>query len=716
MAGARDLHQIEYRHHQTNDLSPVASSMTSRESLAGWDSRIRAWVRHPHADKLSESACYQVFPNGQAALAWRYWDARAASRQDGTTGRPLVSRVLVGPAGVLTPEVALASCRAGLSAEWAGPLPGQVPDGSELPLVSEEALMTLTRQMTPVLDQAAAKQEGLQAVVAAALTEPAAPLAISIHDGLIQMPLGEGVQIPLLWGLRRIATPLLGPAGRGWSFSTFELPLGKTDPKSLPGIVFRAAQEGAKAPPSRWRREAKVRPFEDGALDDGTSYAGMLEQAGWLVAEYRERGGAGLEQFITERGGSGGSFATRLGQVSEMLRRAYQPARAARQRPANECSPVLAAEQADSRPARAEAPLAASAPADPAVAGGTRRVLGDPGSDSAEAGSGELGSRLGTDPEIQAARPGDVQYADPVPGESRTGASPPGDRRAGMSRPADSRAGETPGQWAEPDDAWTGSGAPSGAQYPEPDSLAAVGLPVADSADDVSEPHPGWAEYGYGSSQPPAYPLAPAREGEQAPALQLSRRDGTPADTRPSSGGLRNPSRGSQEPVSSLLKQLELLGEDQRLFESLLDQICRVNDMTPEERGRSWDVISSNGWYENICRNNSFRSTDLSNVFDVVVIPALAEQPSVEVLATWALKAPVPMVEGLLAAARMAGAEMNNTVMEILEPVLAYRWTVDNFMKDYWDSRRIVRSYAGPGRDDGTRGFLGLRRKSGRRS
>ncbi len=80
MADARGLHQIEYRHHQTNDLSPVASSMTSRESLAAWHTRISAWVRHPHADNVSESACYQVFPNGQAALAWRYYDERAASQ------------------------------------------------------------------------------------------------------------------------------------------------------------------------------------------------------------------------------------------------------------------------------------------------------------------------------------------------------------------------------------------------------------------------------------------------------------------------------------------------------------------------------------------------------------------------------------------------------------------------------------------------------------
>src|SRR5438874_3488567 len=112
MADAQDLHQIEYRHHQTRDLSPVASSM-SRESVLGWDARIRAWVRHPHSEALSQSVCYQVFPNGAAALAWRYWDEEAAVRADGSRGRPLVSRVLIGPAGVLTPEVAVALCRTG---------------------------------------------------------------------------------------------------------------------------------------------------------------------------------------------------------------------------------------------------------------------------------------------------------------------------------------------------------------------------------------------------------------------------------------------------------------------------------------------------------------------------------------------------------------------------------------------------------------------------
>src|SRR5579863_3560562 len=125
MPDARDaIHQIEYRWHDRRDLSPVASTM-SPESQRGWDSWIRAWVRHPHADKLFESVCYQVLPNGRAALAWRYEDLRPAARELGTRGRTLVSRVFAGQASLLTPEAAIALCRTGLPAA-AGPRPGQV--------------------------------------------------------------------------------------------------------------------------------------------------------------------------------------------------------------------------------------------------------------------------------------------------------------------------------------------------------------------------------------------------------------------------------------------------------------------------------------------------------------------------------------------------------------------------------------------------------------
>ncbi len=195
-------------------------------------------------------------------------------------------------------------------------------------MVSGDALAAVAREMTPELDQVSAAQDGLQPVVAAALAQPTTPLAISVRDDLIQAPLRQCVQCPLLWGLRRAAGPLLGPAGRGWSFSTFELALGETDPTSLPAIVFRETRDWVKAPPSRWRKEAKVRPFESGTLDDGTFYAEMIDLAGWLVAQYRERGGDGLEQLIADRAGSAGSSAMRIERILDTLPKPHHPPQA----------------------------------------------------------------------------------------------------------------------------------------------------------------------------------------------------------------------------------------------------------------------------------------------------------------------------------------------------------------------------------------------------
>src|SRR5712691_5118286 len=318
MPDAQDLHQIEYRHHQTRDLSPVASSM-SRESVQGWDARIRAWVRHPHSENLSQSACYQVFPNGMAALAWRYWDKQAAMRADGSRGRPLVSRVLVGLATVLDPEAAVVLCRTGPAPELIGPLPGHVADDTVLPMVSGEAVRAMAGDMAAALDESAAAQDGLQAVLAAVLAEPSTPLAINAHDGVIRQPLRDGMQCLLLWGLRRIAGPVLGPAGREWSFSTFELPLGDMDPASLPRIVFRELQSGAQPPPARTRREIQVRPFAHDALGAETRYAARVGLAGWLVNEYREQGGHWLKEFITECCASEKTSQKRLERVYEAL-------------------------------------------------------------------------------------------------------------------------------------------------------------------------------------------------------------------------------------------------------------------------------------------------------------------------------------------------------------------------------------------------------------
>ncbi|HEY6787726.1 MAG TPA: hypothetical protein VI365_10475 [Trebonia sp.] len=373
MAQSQDLHQIEYRHHQTRDLYPIASSMSSAESLQGWHSRIDPWVRHPRGDRLSESMCYQVFPNGQAALAWRLWDPRAAERSDGTRGRPLVSRVLVGQESVLTGHVAIALCRSGLPASVMGPAPGDVADGARLPTVSGEALPALARDLAPGLDEDAGHQQGLQVLVAAALADPPIPLAVTLRDNHIQRPLREGVQAPLLWGLIRIAGPLLGRVGRGWSFSTYELPLGEMDPASLPAIVFRQAQEGRPSAPSRHRKELKVRPYDATALLAGTPHADRVELAGWLVAEYRQRGGAGLRKFIEGCAGGESSFQMRMERVEEELAKSHAP-------PADPSEATWFVSLPPERPAVPEPEPVEPGPAEPApaVPGPVEPALAEP--------------------------------------------------------------------------------------------------------------------------------------------------------------------------------------------------------------------------------------------------------------------------------------------------------------------------------------------------
>jgi hypothetical protein len=159
-----------------------------------------------------------------------------------------------------------------------------------------------------------------------------------------------------------------------------------------------------------------------------------------------------------------------------------------------------------------------------------------------------------------------------------------------------------------------------------------------------------------------------------------------------------------------------MLTENQGQFQALLDAFRHGEPITPEERGKCWSVISASGWYENIGRNNNmFRSDDLSVIFELVVLPDLAEQPAPVAIARWAREAPVPMIQGLLAAAMKAGAETWNAAMAILEPALAYRWTIERFIRDHWDENRAVPSLADPPRGEGRatlRERLGRRRQS----
>ena len=685
MADPQDLHQIEYRHHQTRDLSPVATSMPSPESLRAWDSRIRAWVRHPHADSLSESVCYQVLSNGQAAMAWRYWDRRVVERADGTQGRPLVSRVLVGQASVLTPDVAVALCLTGLP-DSVGPLPGEVPDGGQLPTVRGDALNAITRDKTPELDQDAVKQAGLQAVVAAALADPATPLAISLRDVVIQKPLRDGVQYPLLWGLRRIAGPLLGPLGRGWSFSTFEPPLGEMDPTSLPGIVFRQAQDGMQAPPIRWRREVKVRPFALDALDPGLPYADQVELAGCLVARYQERGGDGLQRFIVECCGSERSLQVRLNRVLDQLRDTESPVIICPD------SVRFVSLSDGSAPARQE-----PEPAEPDLGGPD---LGEPKRDVAAA---DEGSR------DVAGEPSGPETREPDPDFWET------DDEARESDNAVADGAYEDGAYE--DGAWPQAEAAI-PQDVAPGLVPSHGETVVSGTRDAA--HRGYQEPRRDGFQSPAGAdeqpgsLAPSKEGQPVSPLTEPERSGQQAGARSMAyPAERRPSPPQVGTVSRLLKQLELVANDTGQFDSILQSIFQAGHQADDlnDRAKSWEVISDSDWYNNIYKQCEIYVEELAEIFGIVVIPDLVGPRAAEVIVTWAYDAPPAMVGGLLLAARKANSETWQAVMQILEPVLALRWAIDSSIQNQWDASRAMRSITELGSGDNKRGVLGRFRR-----
>jgi hypothetical protein len=346
------VHQIEYRWDPVKDMSPVASSM-SPELTQGWDPRIRPWVRHPNVDAPSESLCYQVFPAETAALAWRYRDRQAAEREGGAHGRPLVSRVLVGPASLLPPHLAMMLCRVGLP-DLAGPQPGQVDVGAGLPPIGAHELTGLVAGRAARLDQKAAQEKGLQQVVAAALSDPHTPLAIQLRDPYIFHAPRVAPQGLLLWGLWRTVWPLLGhsTARRGWSFSTFELPMGDQDASTLPDIVFRLAQ-AASGPPVNARQEIRVRPGDPSAAAAVSPH--VAELAEWLVSEYRETNGDQLGQLIVECS-AGQPLEARLQIVFDVLRAKWSPV--SMSGPAASFVPVPPAQDAMPRPAGPDEPAA----------------------------------------------------------------------------------------------------------------------------------------------------------------------------------------------------------------------------------------------------------------------------------------------------------------------------------------------------------------------
>jgi hypothetical protein len=314
MAGL--IEQFEYRWQPTKDLTLIAGSIQPSE-ITAWAGQIALWVRHPPADYPAESMRYEIFDDGFAALAWRQRTGQVDELEAGVEGRPEVSRVLLGQEAQLHPGLAIAVCRAGLSETVLGSAPGTVSARTLLPKIDATQLDQLARSQVAVLDAIACDERcGLYKVVAAALTEPDTPLAIQLPDRLFMLPLQECWQLPILWGLWRVLTPLLrGEYGqRKWSFSTFEQPLGKTDTSALADIVFRAQKVAHN--PSSTRPEIVVRPLDGSDLPDRIRYR---EFAGLLVDAYRYLGADKLAEHLDAVSGTHESLEERIAVAGNAL-------------------------------------------------------------------------------------------------------------------------------------------------------------------------------------------------------------------------------------------------------------------------------------------------------------------------------------------------------------------------------------------------------------
>jgi hypothetical protein len=157
--------------------------------------------------------------------------------------------------------------------------------------------------------------------------------------------------------------------------------------------------------------------------------------------------------------------------------------------------------------------------------------------------------------------------------------------------------------------------------------------------------------------------------------------------------------------VRYLLTQLGMAGQDRAQCEECLRAIDQRGDLTdPEDRQDSWKIISNVDWCENVCKN-AFHPNELACLFRVVVIPELPEHGAAEAIGRWALKAPLPMLGALLAAANAAGDETWQSVVGLLEPFLALRLVSDAFIKDHWDTDRAWRLAAEFGHGESKGGF-----------
>jgi len=625
VAESQEIHQIEYRWQPAKDMSAVACSM-SPESFRSWVQRIGPWVRHPGVDAPTESVRYEMYRDRAAALVWRQRDRQAVQFNDGRDGRPLVSRVLLGPADLLTPEVAVTLCSTGLP-ETIGPRPGTVSFGATLPPVDAAGLTELVRDNAEALDRAAAREAGLERVVAAALGDRDTPLSVQLPERFIVRPPQGGSQALLLWGLRRTMGPLLGRGGgrRGWSFSTFELPLSDMDPETLPDIVFRLAQAAPQAAPMTPRAEIRVRPQDPVPVPVDTAYQHL---ARLLVVAYRDLGGDELSRVIAARAGDLWSADRRIQAVYDAL---------------DDSLPAVTVISEGAGNAPPAVPYAA-----PPVAAAPYRADEKSAPSSGEVGQPAAPTVLDMAPPELAVPAAPAERHQPEPSRLPPAAPPP---------PAASRPPAVPPP-------------PAASRPPAAPPPPAASCPPAAAQPVTTRPAPA----------PPSVPVTSPPAARPTVSAGRSPQDAPQLFT----GESRHPQAGEVPPPTTLTALLALLsaGPASQEFESAFQALRAKNFQSgPQDRVGSRRLIRDRGWFVDV-----FQQYDQAEFEDILVmifwhtvIPDLGDRHVSGELADWAgkLAAPAVVIRALYATTEGTPG-MRQLMDQALRPALSWRWLNEN--------------------------------------
>ena len=509
------IHQFEYRWQPNIDLSLIAGSLEPAQ-IRRWSDRIGQWVRHPLADAPSESVRYEIFSDQMVALAWRQRNAQALGLEDGAEGRPEVSRVLVAPIELLPPEAAMGVCHKGLP-EAIGPRPGSVAVNGALPPVDPAEMISLVHDNAAELDELACGARGLYRVIAAALTDLDLALAVQLPERVIHQRPQSGSQGPLLWGLWRVLGPLLGSGmgRRGWSFSTFEPPLGNVDTGALPDIVFRRAQP--VQPALNTRRETLVRP-EAPAEPRSTI---LYQEFAWLLVDaYKHLGGENLGRHLDAVAGDYQTVEGRVAGVQDTLYAALPPAALSappHQRYVAAADPAITAPE-EEEDAAAGNPAATDHAATPAPS--TTWPDADPAA-VAHSRDDTLSPQVAAP---AAAPPGASPPGAPPPSAFATRA--PDSPQHSSSRTASHRAGKTPRRSCP---AAASQGRPR-RRHPGPSAVSSTRCPRGRTTRDSIRPCGSCAPGPFRTCQPTARP--PASSCRNAAGTSLSWRNSTARNSK----------------------------------------------------------------------------------------------------------------------------------------------------------------------------------------